>query len=256
MMVGVFLMGLLIYFSLFVQSPDTLAMSPVVTGAALLPLTVVLFVFSVRGPKMLAPYSPRWPITIGMAALVIGSLLLAQTANDSTYDSIWWKLVVMGLGLGLTLPLLPHVGLRVLPEHHTGQGSGVINTCLYSGASLGVVLGGMVTALTIRANIRPVLNALPVESSQRETLVATLAHGSASEVQQALAALDPPTSELLRNTLRAVQDDAYDHTMLALAVVGAVGALLAAWLLCGPLPAPHSAARLVEAGHRDGDPAT
>ncbi len=246
MLVGVFMMGLMVYFSLFMQSPDTLALSPAETGAALLPLTVVLFAFSVRGPKMLAPYSPRWPITIGMVALVIGSLLLAQTTNDSTYDGIWWKLVVMGIGMGLTLPLLPQVGLRVLPEQHTGQGSGMINTCLYFGASLGVVLGGMVSAITIRANIGAVLDALPVEAPQREALVATLAHGSATEVQQALAAIEPSTSEMLRSALRAVQDDAYDHTMLALAVVGACGALLAAWLLRGPVPAPHSAARLVE----------
>jgi hypothetical protein len=46
--------------------------------------------------------------------------------------------------------------------------------------------------------------------------------------------------------LRAVQDDSFDHTMLALAVVGAVGALLAAVLLRGPVPPLHSAERLVE----------
>jgi MFS family permease len=246
MIVGVFLMGLLVYLSLFVQSPDTLALSPILTGAALLPLTAVLFVFSVAGPRILAPYSPHWPVTIGMTALVIGCFLLARTGNDSTYAQVSWKLVVMGIGLGLTMPLLPHVGLRVLPEKHAGQGSGLLNTCLYFGASLGVVLGGLVSAVTIRANIAGVLDALPVASARREALTATLAHGSATEVQQALTALDPATSETLKTALRAVQDDAFDHTMLALAVVGAVGALLAAVLLRGPVPPLHSAERLVE----------
>lgn len=248
MIVGVFLMGLLVYFSLFVQSPDTLALSPVMAGAALLPLTIVLFVFSVGGPRILGPYSARWPVTIGMLALVVGCLLLAGTSNDSTYDAIWLKLVVVGIGFGLTLPLLPHVGLRVLPEEHTGQGSGLINTCLYFGASLGVVLGGMVSALTIRAHIGIVLAALPVDSSKREALVATLAHGSSNEVQQALVPLDPPTSAALESALRAVQDDAFDHVMLMLAVVGALGAVLAVWLLRGPVPVPHSAASPAKTG--------
>ena len=246
MLVGIFLMGLLVYFSLFVQSPDTLALSPVLAGAALLPLTAILFAFSVGAPRILAPYSPHWPVTAGMIALMAGCLLLAGTGNDSTYDDIWWKLMVVGIGFGLTMPLLPHVGLRVLPEAHTGQGSGMINTCLYFGASLGVVLGGLVTAITIRTNIDPVLDALPVDSPGREALSATLTHGSPTELQQALAALDPASSEALRAALRAVQDDAFDHTMLALAAVGAIGALLAAWLLRGPVPAPHSAASLAK----------
>jgi MFS family permease len=96
MIVGIFLMGLLVYFSLFVQEPDALALSPVLAGAALLPLTVVLFVFSVGAPRLLAPYRAQWPVTAGMTALVIGCLLLAGTGNASSYGDIWWKLLVLG----------------------------------------------------------------------------------------------------------------------------------------------------------------
>ncbi len=73
----------------------------------------------------------------------------------------------------------------------------MINTCLYFGASLGVVLGGIVSARTIRANIGAVLETLPMESSHREALVATLAHGSDAEMEQALAALDSATGAAL-----------------------------------------------------------
>jgi hypothetical protein len=176
-----------------------------------------------------------------MSALALGCFLLAETGADSTYGELWWKLVLCGIGFGLTMPLLPRAGLRVLPDEHAGQGSGMINTCLYFGASLGVVLGGIVSALTIRAHIGAVLDALPKDSSRREALAATLAHGSDAEIEQALASLDSATGAALRTALRALHDDAFDHTMLALAVVGVVGAVLAAWLLRGPAPALHSA---------------
>jgi EmrB/QacA subfamily drug resistance transporter len=242
LVVGIFLTGALISFSLFVQSPDTLALSPVMAGAAVLPLTLTMFVLAVTAPRILGPYNARLPITIGMIAFALGALLLAGIGNDSSYAEIWWRLVVVGIGFGLTMPLLPHVGLRLLPDEHAGQGSGVINGLLYFGATLGVVLGGVVSALTIRTHIATVLDALPVDSAKHEALSTTLAHGSAGEVQQALDALEPSAGATLRAALSAVLDDAFDHTMLALAVIAVLGAVLATWLMRGPVPAPHSAA--------------
>jgi MFS family permease len=241
---GFLLLGFLVYFNLFVQSPDTLALSPVLAGAALLPLTAVMFAFSVSAPRLLAPYSFHWPVTLGMACLTIACLLLYGTSNTSTYASIWWKLIILGVGFGLTTPLLPRVGLRLLPEEHTGQGSGVINTCLYFGGSLGVVTCGLVAALTVHAHIAAVVDALPADLPDRAAVLASLAHGSPNEVQQTLFTLDAPTGSALQQTLREVQDDIFDAVMLACALVALLGGLLAGWLLRGPVPPPHSAAGL------------
>jgi EmrB/QacA subfamily drug resistance transporter len=241
---GFLLLGFLVYFNLFVQSPDTLALSPVLAGAALLPLTAVMFVLSVTAPRILAPYSFHWPVTIGMACLAIACLLLYGTSNTSTYASIWWKLIILGIGFGLTTPLLPRVGLRLLPEEHTGQGSGVINTCLYFGGSMGVVVCGLVAAITVRTRVAAVVDALPADLEGRDGVVASLTHGSPNQVQQTLFTLDPGIGSALQETLRAVQDDIFDAVMLTCALVALTGGLLAGWLLRGPVPPPHSAAGL------------
>jgi MFS family permease len=243
---GFLLLGFLVYFNLFVQSPDTLALSPVLAGAALLPLTAVMFVLSVTAPRLLAPYSFHWPVTLGMACLTVACLLLYGTSNTSTYASIWWKLVILGIGFGLTTPLLPRVGLRLLPEDHTGQGSGVINTCLYFGGSLGVVVCGLVAALTVRSRVAAVVDALPADLPGREAVVASLTHASPNEVQQTLFTLAPAAGSALQETLRGVQDDIFDAVMLACALVALMGGLLAGWLLRGPVPPPHSATGLAE----------
>jgi MFS family permease len=245
---GFLLLGFLVYFNLFVQSPDTLALSPVLAGAALLPLTAVMFVLSVTAPRILAPYSLRWPVTIGMTCLVVACLLLYGTSNTSSYSSIWWKLIILGIGFGLTTPLLPRVGLRLLPEEHTGQGSGLINTCLYFGGSMGVVVCGLVAARTVRGQVEAVVDALPTDLPARDAVVASLTHGSPNEVQQTLFTLAPPAGSALQETLRGVQDDTFDAVMLACALVALVGALLAGFLLRGPVPPPHSAATLAKRG--------
>jgi EmrB/QacA subfamily drug resistance transporter len=241
---GFLLLGFLVYFNLFVQSPDTLALSPVLAGAALLPLTVVMFVLSVTAPHILAPHSFHWPVTLGMTCLAVACLLLYGTSNTSTYASIWWKLIMLGVGFGLTTPLLPRVGLRLLPEEHTGQGSGVINTCLYFGGSLGVVACGLVAALTVGGRVDAVVEALPAELPDRDAVAASLTHGSPNEVQQTLFTLAPAAGSALQETLRGVQDDIFDAVMLACALMALVGALLAGFLLRGPVPPPHSAAGL------------
>jgi EmrB/QacA subfamily drug resistance transporter len=238
------LVGFLVYFNLFVQSPDTLALSPVMAGAALLPLTAVMFVFSVTAPRILASYSFHWPVTIGMACLAVACLLLHGTSATSTYASIWWKLIIFGAGFGLTIPLLPRAGLRLLPEEHIGQGSGVINTCLYFGGSLGVVVCGLVAARTVRSRVTAVVDALPADLPGREAVVASLTHGSPNEVQQTLFTLAPAAGSALQATLRTVQDDIFDAVMLTCALAALAGGLLAGWLLRGPVPPPHSAAGL------------
>ena len=240
---GFALFSFFVFFSLFVQSPAALGLSAMGAGAAILPLSGMMFIVSTTAPRVLAPVSFHWPISIGMACLVLGFLLLSYTSNSTGYGEIWWKLVIIGVGLGLAFSLLPRVGMRLLPEEHTGQGSGVINTCLYFGATLGSVVGGVVSATTLRAGLREVIAALPAGSTQREGLDRTLAHGTPSEVQQALAGLESPASAALVTALRDMQDNAFDNVMLMCTAAALIALVLALWLLRGPVPPLHSAAR-------------
>ena len=250
--VGMFLSGFalfsfFVFFSLFVQSPAALGLSALLTGAAILPLSGMMFVVSTGAPRLLAPLSFHWPISIGMASLALAFLLLSYTSNSTGYGEIWWKLVIIGAGFGMAFSLLPRVGMRLLPEEHTGEGSGVINTCLYFGATLGSVVGGVVSAMTVRASLHEVIAALPAGSTQREDLGRALAHGTPTEVQQLLAGLEPPAGAALASALRDVQDNVFDNVMLLGVTCTLIGLVLALWLLRGPVPPLHSAAELTRA---------
>lgn len=248
---GMFLSGFsllcfFVFFNIFVQSPAALGLSAMAAGAAVLPLSGMMFIVSITAPGYLKEVSARWPVSIGMAALATGFLLLSWTDNTTQYSDVWWKLIFLGIGMGLTFSLLPRVGLRLLPEEHTGQASGVINTFLYFGATLGSVLGGLAQAVTVQAGLSKVTAALPAESAKTEGLTETLAHGSPSEVQHLLASLDPSASTALAAALRDLQDNAFDNAMLVGAIATLIGTLLALWLLRGAIPPLHSAAALAK----------
>ncbi len=233
------------YFNLYVQSPDTMNMSPVMAGAAVLPFTLIMFAFSVVAPRLLASYNFRWPITIGMILLALACFLLQDMNDTSTYREIWWKLIILGVGFGLTFPLLPRLGLRLVREQDTGQASGVINTSLFFGATIGVVAGGVASAYATRTQLYGVIAALPVGSHDRQEVVAALVHDSPSHIQDVLAKIEPATSQALVLALRHLNDDAFNAAMLTSAVVAVIGVVLALLLLRGPVPEQHSAAKLL-----------
>jgi MFS family permease len=174
---GFALFSFFVYFNVFVQSPDAFGLSAVGAGVVILPLSLSMFVVSVVAPRFLAPYSFRWPVILGMGFMTCGFMLLTTTTNTTGMGAIWWKLVIIGIGLGIGFSLLPRLGLRLLPEEHMGQGSGVVNAFLYFGATLGAVVGGLAEAITTRRGLTEVINALPTGSEQRADLAHALTHG-------------------------------------------------------------------------------
>ena len=237
---GFVLIGVLYYYNIFVQSPGAQDYSAVEAGLSLLPCSITMFLLSITVPKLLAPYSFHWPVTIGMTLMALGFWLLHYPTNQSDYASIWWKLLVVGLGLGLTFALLPRVGLRGLPDKHTGQGSGVINTCLYLGCSVGIAMGGIVTSRIRHDAVTSVVGKLHSGSSDPETLEALLAHGSASDVKEALAQFTPEDAQKIQATIQSVLDDSFAGVMEMLALAALLGAVICFFLIRGAVPKTQS----------------
>ncbi|WP_170608467.1 MFS transporter [Ruegeria arenilitoris] len=235
-----------VYFNTFVQSPDTFAYTAIGAGAAILPLSLSMFAVSVTAPRFLAPYSFQWPIILGMGSMACGLFLLTSTTNTTGYSEIWWKLVILGLGLGIGFSLLPRLGLRLLPEEHVGQGSGVVNAFLYFGATLGAVIGGLAEARSTRSGLAEVIAALPAGSNKEEELSRALTHGTPSQIQQIISGMNPNSGTSLAKALRDLQDNAFDSAMLCAAVAASIAVILALLLLRGPVPPLQDAKQLVK----------
>ncbi len=239
---GVALLSVLPFFNLYAQSPGGLGFTAFVAGAAILPYSVTSFLLSVTLPHVLGKTTMRWPITIGMLLIAVGLCLLSQMTVEMTYGDLWWRLIFVGAGMGLTYPLFPIVGLRTLPDEDAGQGSGVINLCFYMGLSVGLAAGGTVLG-KIRADaVAATVIGLSDAPADAMKWVHDLLHGSASQVKQALAQFSTADAAQIEHTLNTVGASAFSGVMTLFMIVALIGAATTFWLM-RPQPdeavAPH-----------------
>jgi EmrB/QacA subfamily drug resistance transporter len=116
--------------------------SPVRTGAAFLPVTLVLLATSIIGSTLLRPrLGPRWLVTIGMALGAIGMLYLTRLGVDSTYAAdILPTLLVEGVGLGLVFATATNNATLGVQPSDAGVASATANASQQVGGSLGTAL--------------------------------------------------------------------------------------------------------------------
>ena len=229
------------YYVLFAQSPDGLSYTAIVAGLSLLPFSMAMFLLAVGVPRMPAVAGSTWPIAVGMAVMAIGYWFAHHFSSASTIGDTWWPMVLVGTGLGLAYALLPGTALRGLAEKDAGQGSGVINTCLFLGLTLGIVTGGIVSAVSLQTSLSAVVAQLGLAPAEKEQLVHILVHGSPGQIEAAFerAAASGPTA--LKQATQAAIEASFDDVMLLGAAIALVGLVLMAWLLRGPPNAEQAA---------------
>jgi EmrB/QacA subfamily drug resistance transporter len=127
------------FFLLAVHLQTTLGYSPVEAGAALFPLTVVMFLLSSRSAALGQRIGPRIPMTAGPIVAGVGLLWLAQVQAGSTYVAdVLPAVLVFGLGLVATVAPLTATVLASADERHAGIASGVNNTVARTAGLLAV----------------------------------------------------------------------------------------------------------------------
>ena len=223
--------GVLYFFNLFLQSPEGLNFSAGQAGLALLPFTLAMLAVSLAGPRLLPADRLGQALVAAMTMLAVGFWLMRTIDSDTAYSEIWWKLTIVGAGIGLCWALLPRVGMRSLPDANAGQASGVITTCNFIGLASGTAVGGVVASAIKRGEIDPVLSRLAPKTADLDALEVTLVHGSDGAIASALAKLSPDDAKKLQNMMQPVVDHALSGVMVMMAIAGLVGVVLCAVLV-------------------------
>ncbi len=225
---GFALIGVLLFVNLLLQAPDGFGFSAAEAGLALLPFTGAMLVVSLTAPRLVPPDALGIPVVAGLLALAIGYWLMR---DPGTYGDLWWKLAIVGAGAAVGQSLLPHVGLRALPDAAAGQASGVVNTCFFAGLATGTAVGGVVMSRIRRDVIDPVVAQFAARGADTADLEIALVHGSPSEVTQALQKFSSEDAERIRALLRGVYDTAFAGVMETMAFVALAGAIVCALLI-------------------------
>jgi EmrB/QacA subfamily drug resistance transporter len=144
---GVF--AVFLFLTYFVQ--QTLAFSPLKTGLAFLPLTVVLVITSTTVQTRVIQRTGVKPLVLlGMALGVVGMLLLTQLTPTSSYGTgVLPALLVIGVGMGcIFAPTFSAATLGVAPNE-AGIASAMVNTSQQVGGSIGTSLLSTIYATAV-----------------------------------------------------------------------------------------------------------
>ncbi|HXU58408.1 MAG TPA: hypothetical protein VN710_06640, partial [Verrucomicrobiae bacterium] len=141
------IMALLLYYNLFAQAPTGLAMTPIMAGLSLLPLSVALFGFARAAPRLGNLLGIKLMMAGGALILVLGCAIIWVSLAGAGLPILLLGLFAAGLGIALPFASAPRIGLAVLPQVQAGQGSGMLNASSFLGGTVGVTSGGIVFGL-------------------------------------------------------------------------------------------------------------
>ena len=138
--------GVFLFLTYYLQ--QNLGYSPIKTGIAFLPMTVVVVASStVVSSKLVPRFGPRWLVAVGMALGAAAMLYLTRLGIHSSYaTAIVPALVVLGVALGLVFaPAFNSATIGVAPED-SGVASAMVNTSQQIGGAIGTSLLSTIAA--------------------------------------------------------------------------------------------------------------
>lgn len=142
--------GGLVFVSLWLQ--NVLGLSPVRGGLALMPLAGTAFVVAGVAGRHMHRFAPGLPIGVGLLCIAAGSALLwLFVGADSGQSALFAGLAVVGVGVGLTTPVLVSAAVESVPPRQAGMAGGAVNTFRQLGMTLGIALFGAVFSARLRA---------------------------------------------------------------------------------------------------------
>jgi len=118
------------------------------TGLAFLPTPIVIGLVSLFvAPRVTGRFGPRPVLIAGLSLLLAGLLLLARIpANVSYAADLLPPLIVMGLGVGVTVPSIIMLAMAGADPADTGMVSGFSNTAQQAGGALGLSVLAVIAA--------------------------------------------------------------------------------------------------------------
>ena len=137
----------LVFVSIWLQS--VVGLSPIEAGlAGGVPLSAAALVTSAAGARVLHGRPPGPVIAAGVLLIGLGSLVMAlQLRGAADWPALVAGLIVTGVGVGTTFPVLSSAAMSTVPLQRGGMAAGAVNTARQLGLALGLaVLGTVLTS--------------------------------------------------------------------------------------------------------------
>jgi EmrB/QacA subfamily drug resistance transporter len=206
LLVALAMFGVFFFVSLYMQ--QVLEFSAVETGAAFLPMTVLIILVAPIAGKTSDRIGSRSLMTAGMVLIAVQLLYFSTLSQDSTFWALLPAFLVGGVGMALTMTPSAAAATRSVSVDKAGVGSAVLNAARQVGGAMGIAVMGAIMAHET--------------GGQRPPVGATL-----SEAQEA--------------AFKAAFLDGFQSALLVAAAIAAAGAIVAYVLV-----RPHEGAGRIE----------
>ncbi|HWE58023.1 MAG TPA: MFS transporter [Acidimicrobiales bacterium] len=129
---------------------------PLTSGLALLPVTVIMLLFSARSGRLAARIGPRLQMSIGPMIVGAGLILLVRAADHGSYATqVLPAAIVFGAGLAVTVAPLTSTAMGAAPPEHAGSASAVNNVVARAAGLLAVAILPVAAGISGPAALHP-----------------------------------------------------------------------------------------------------
>jgi EmrB/QacA subfamily drug resistance transporter len=167
LLVALAMFGVFFFLSLYMQ--NILGYSAVQTGAAFLPMTILIILIAPIAGRASDRIGSRGLMTAGMILIAVQLLYFSRLGLDASFWNLLPAFLVGGVGMSLTMTPSAAAATRSVSVDKAGVGSAVLNASRQIGGSLGIALIGAIMAIEAGGERTP---AAFVEGLQSALLVA------------------------------------------------------------------------------------
>jgi EmrB/QacA subfamily drug resistance transporter len=144
LLVALAMFGVFFFVSLYMQ--NILGFSAVQTGAAFLPMTILIILIAPIAGKTSDRIGSRSLMTAGMLLIAIQLFYFSRLGSDASFWNLLPGLLVGGAGMAMTMTPSAAAATRAVPVDKAGVGSAVLNAFRQVGGSLGIAIMGAIVA--------------------------------------------------------------------------------------------------------------
>jgi EmrB/QacA subfamily drug resistance transporter len=203
-----------------------LGYTPLEAGIRLLPLALTMMVVAPLSARIVERVGTKVVVSSGLLLAGLGVLSFTGLEVSTGYGNIFWRLILMAVGMGLTMAPATESIMGSLPLAKAGVGSAVNDTTRQVGGALGVAIIGSVLASTYGSKVGDAVAGQPIPSG-----VANDAKNSLGFALQTASQIGGPAGNALASTARTAFVDGMHQGYLvgaAVLILAAIGALI--WL--------------------------
>jgi EmrB/QacA subfamily drug resistance transporter len=130
--------------------------SPIMSGAALLPVTFIMLLLSARSGALATRIGPRLQMSVGPLVVALGMALFTSIGPSGSYlATVLPGVLVFGLGLAITVAPLTSTVLAAAPPEHAGMASAVNNDVARTAGLIAVAVLPVAAGITGTAYLDP-----------------------------------------------------------------------------------------------------